>query len=235
MFNNQQLKNMMAWLICTLFFMYEFLLRTIMGTLQSNIMTDFHLNPIEFSILSTTSYQCIYGLMQISVGVVIERFGLKRSLIAAIILCCGTTWGFAMTNHYHLAFLFRLLMGLGSSFGFICLLMTIYDRMPRKYIAVCIGISQFMGTLGPMLAAGPLCDFAEATAYNWREIFYILGAFSALLAILAFVCIDKNRPASSELIILARPIGMLEKLWKILKNQQLWYIVLFSGGCYFAL
>ncbi|WP_367608019.1 hypothetical protein [Legionella sp. W05-934-2] len=42
------------------------------------------------------------------------------------------------------------------SFGFICLLISVYDWLPRKNAALFIGLSQFIGTMGPMLAAGPL-------------------------------------------------------------------------------
>jgi MFS family permease len=228
-------KDIFACLICALFFMYEFLLRTVMGTLQPNIMHDFHLNTIEFSILSTTSYQCIYGIMQILVGVIIERFGLKHSLFAAIFLCCITSLGFAWTDHFHIALACRLLMWLGSSFGFVCLLVTIYDRIPRHYIAMFIGVSQFIGTLGPMLAAGPLSAFAQNSTCNWRDIFYGLAVIAAILGIIVQFCFEKQRPNRTEMIFLVRPATMAEKLLHILKQPQIWLIAIFSGSTYFAI
>lgn len=230
-----KLKDILAWLICAVFFMYEFLLRTVMGTLQPSIMADFQLNPIEFAVLSTTAYQCIYAVMQILVGILIERFGLKRSLLTAIFLCCVTSWGFAATHDFHLALICRLLMGLGSAFGFVCLLVTIYDRMPHHYVALLIGISQFIGTLGPMLAGGPLCAFALSASYDWRDIFYGLGLFAAILFIIVLLCFDKKRSNRQELIILSRPTPLSEKFMQILKYPQIWFIAIFSGSTYFAI
>lgn len=233
--NNIKIKDLAAWFLCVLFFMYEFLLRTVMGTLQPSIMADFQLNTVEFAVLSTTSYQCIYGVMQILVGILIAHFGVKRSLLSAIILCSITSFGFALTHQFNYAIVFRLLMGLGSSFGFICLLITIYDRMPRKYVAVWIGLSQFLGTLGPMLAAGPLSTITEANTYNWRDIFYILAIFAAVLAVLVQIFVDKNRPASKEVIYLSRPSTISEKVLQIVRHKQIWLIAIFSGSTYFAL
>ena len=232
--NKITIKNTLAWLICTAFFMYEFALRTVMGTLQPNIMADFHLTSMEFSVLSTTSYQLIYGVMQILVGVCIDRFGLKYSLFCAVVLCCITSLGFSLTHNFHMAIVYRLLMGLGSAFGFVCLLVTIYDRMPRKNIAAFLGISQFMGTIGPILAAGPLSTYALSASYNWRDLFYNLSLVAAFLAVLVFLFLDKNRPASNEVIILTRPSSITEKLLSIIKNKQIWLIALFSGSIYFS-
>lgn len=227
------IKDMLAWTICTLFFMYEFSLRTVFGTLQPSIMSDFQISTIEFSMLSTTSYQCIYAVMQILTGVCIERFGLKYSLLTAVTLCCLSSFGFCLTHQFNIAIFLRIVMGLGSSFGFVCLLVTIYDRLPRRHSAVFIGISQFLGTLGPLLAAGPLCTFSDSG--QWREIFFIFGLLAAVLAIMVIIGISKYRSISQQVIILARPSTITEKLVQILKQPQIWFIAFFSGSIYFSI
>lgn len=79
--NKINLKGLLVWLICALFFMYEFLLRTVVGTFQVQLMNDLNLTPMTFSLLSTTGYLAIYGVMQIPVGIIAARFGLKKDII----------------------------------------------------------------------------------------------------------------------------------------------------------
>ena len=80
--NKINLKSLLVWLVCALFFMYEFLLRTVVGTFQIQLTDDLNLTPMSFSLLSSTGYLAIYGLMQIPVGLIAARFGLKKSLLS---------------------------------------------------------------------------------------------------------------------------------------------------------
>ena len=151
-----------VWGICALFFLYEFLLRTVIGTFQHPIMYDLKLSSFKFSLISTSIYLLIYGAMQIPIGLMVDRHGLKKSLFIGAAVCSLSAIGFAYTHHFYSALFFRILTGLGSSFGFICLLIAVYEWMPKRNIALLIGLSQFIGTLGPMIAAGPINAIAEA-------------------------------------------------------------------------
>ncbi|MDC0348985.1 hypothetical protein OAN21_01060 [Alphaproteobacteria bacterium] len=67
-----------VWLICAIFYLYEFLLRTVIGTFQHPIVHDLDLTSFQFSILSSTMYLFIYAAMQIPVGLLVDRLGLKN-------------------------------------------------------------------------------------------------------------------------------------------------------------
>ena len=228
-------KGYVVWLICVLFYFYEFLLRTILGTFQGPITQDLQLTPLRFALLSSTAYLLIYGLMQIPVGLIVDKFGLKKSLTCAAIICAFATIGFANSHSFAMAVLFRFFMGLGSSFGFIGLLIAVYDWMPRKNIAMFVGLSQLLGTMGPMVAAGPLNSLAEASIITWRSLFDILGGVGLTCAALIFVLVDKNRGSKNSFIILSRPTAVLKNVWLIVKDPQIWLLALFHAFIYFSL
>ncbi len=75
------------WLTCAVFFMYEFLLRTILGTFEHQIISDLDLSILTFSILSSTAYQLTYGIMQIPVGIITDKLGLKKSNLSNTSMC----------------------------------------------------------------------------------------------------------------------------------------------------
>ena len=146
--NKLQAKGFLVWGICALFFLYEFFLRTVIGTYQHPLMHDLGLTSFQFSVLSTTIFLLIYGCMQIPAGLIVDNIGLKKSLLIGAVCCTVSSIGFAYADSYAVAIIYRMLMGFGASFGFICLLISVHDWMPHKYSAIFIGLSQFIGTLG---------------------------------------------------------------------------------------
>ena len=223
------------WLVCALFFMYEFLLRTILGTFEHPIIQDLNLNLVTFAILSSTAYQLVYGIMQIPVGIITHRLGLKKTLFVAVFFCVLAVTGFGMSFGFDSAFVFRVLMGLGSSFGFICLLVAVYDWMPRKHIALFIGLSQFIGTMGPMLAAGPLNSLSSHAELPWRYIFYALGAIGVVIAIIVLLVVRNNTDYTGSFRILKRQERLQVNLWQLVRQRQVWYIACYSACVYFAI
>jgi len=233
--NKITLSGIVTWLICTLFFMYEFFLRTVLGTFQSPLMDDLQLTSIQFALLSTTVYQLIYGVMQIPVGIIIDRVGLKKTLFTAILLCTIANLGFSYSHDFITAILFRMLAGLGSSCGFICLLIAIYDWMPRKNIASFIGISQFIGTLGPMLAAGPLNSLSFESSLGWRDVFFNLALIGGVISVLVFLYVKNNRQQRGKFIILAPSLSLATSLWRLIMQKQIWFIAIYSAFVFFSI
>ncbi|VEG90497.1 MFS transporter [Legionella spiritensis] len=235
MVNKITFKGLLVWLVCASFFMYEFLLRTVLGTFQYPLMADLHLSPVRFALLSSTAYQLIYGFMQIPVGIITDRFGLKKTLLVAVVICALANVGFSLAQHFGSAVSFRILMGLGSSFGFVCLLVAVYDWMPRKNIALFIGLSQLIGTMGPMLAAGPMNMLSESSIISWRTVFLSLGVIGAVIAVLVLLFVDKNRRNQGKFIILSRPSAISRNVVRLLSQKQTWLIAIFSACVYFSI
>lgn len=228
-------RGLLVWIICAVFFTYEFLLRTVLGTFQFPIMDELQLSSMKFSLLSSTAYQVIYGAMQLPVGIITDRFGLKKTLLFAVIVCGIANVGFAMSYQYAFAFIFRVLMGFGSAFGFVCLLMAVYDWMPKKNFALFIGLSQFVGTLGPMLAAGPLNMLAEAGILGWRSLFLSLSVFAGVLSLLVYLFVDNRHESTGKFLILSLNTSILDSLKRIVKQPQIWAIAFFSATIYFSI
>ena len=227
--------GLLVFLSCALFFMYEFILRTVVGTFQIPIMHDLNLTPFSFSLLSTTGYSLICALMQIPVGMIAVRMGLKKTLLIAALICSMSTTGFALSYQFNIAILCRMIMGFGSSFGFICLLIAVYDWMPRKRIAFYIGLSQFIGTMGPMLAAGPLNSLSQTTVIGWRWIFFCMTGIGLIIAILALLFVKENRRSDEKFVILTKPDAIIKSMQNIMHQKQIWFIALFSACVYFAI
>lgn len=233
--NTIQAKGFLVWGICALFFLYEFFLRTVLGTYQSPLMQDLELTSFQFSLLSTTIFLLIYGVMQIPVGLIVDNIGLKKSLLIGSVCCTAAAIGFAFSYNYSVAVICRLFMGFGASFGFVCMLISVHDWMPHKYSAVFMGISQFIGTLGPMMAAGPLENLSHSSDVHWRYVFLVIGAVGAGLVVLIFFFVENNRQQAGKYLILYKPENVSTALARLFTRIQPWYIALVSAGLYFSI
>ena len=61
--NKFKLKGFVVWGLCAIFFLYEFFIRTIIGTYQTPVMQDLQLTSLQFSLLSSTLFLVIYGVI----------------------------------------------------------------------------------------------------------------------------------------------------------------------------
>ncbi|QIV94588.1 MFS transporter [Allofrancisella frigidaquae] len=233
--NRVSLIAIIVWLTCASFFMYEFLLRTILGTFEHQIITDLNLNLFTFSILSSTAYQITYGLMQIPAGVITGKLGLKKTLSLAILICVLGVGLFSLCNSFTAALIYRMTIGFGASFGFLCLLIAVYDWLPHKHIGLYIGLSQFIGVMGPMLAAGPLDSLSQAGGVGWRFISITLAIIGLILAAVTIMVVKNNNQELNKVIILSNPSSIVSEIKALFSNTQIWLIAIFSATTYLAI
>lgn len=235
--NKSNILGILSWLPCVLFFLYEFLLRTVVGTFQDKMMYDLKLNIVQFAFLSSTSYQIAYGLMQIPAGIITYSFGVRKTIFCAIICSIISTIGFALSNNLYIALIFRIMMGLGSSFAFICVLITIYEWLPINRTALFSGLSLFIGTIGAMLSAGPINYIADIYNITWRYMFILFAVIGVLILLLARACVKNDNLEKNNFIILnsSSTLDIFHELSTFIKQKQVWYIALFSSFIYFIL
>ena len=227
-------KGFFVWMTCSVFFLYDFFLRVFLGIYQHEIMLDLDLSAVEFSMLSTTVFLTIYGLMQIPVGLLVDHLGLKKSLSMATFLCVVSCLGLSQSQSFSIAILFRLIMGFGASFGFICLLVSIHEWMPKKYFAMYVGISQFIGTLGAMFASGPIVYISSYYELTWRNIFELFSFLGFVLLMLVMLFVDNNHEKKGRYVVLNRPERWTVSLSKLVSSTQPWLIAILSALLYFT-
>ncbi len=227
-----RLIGIFIWAIAALFFLYEFFLRTFLGSLSPQIIKDLHLNAETFSLIGSC-YYLTYGLMQIPVGIITDKFGVKLTMVFASAVCGVSAILFAMADSFALGLAGRLLMGFGSSFAFICLLVIAREWFPRKYFGFFAGMSQLVGTLGPILAGGPLIYFLKKEGIDWRTMITALGfcGFGIMVLSLIFVR-GKKSDQPGEFRVLTPPMKISFQLGMLVRNKQAWFVAIYSALMY---
>jgi MFS family permease len=223
------------WLTAALFFLYEFFLRTFVGSLAHQLIPNLHLSLEQFAFIGS-AYYFTYGIMQIPVGILVDKFGVKRILMFATLVCAGAAYWFAHANGFVDALLARVLMGFGSSFAFISLLSISMEWFPRKYFGFFAGSSQFVGTMGPLLAGGPLVAAMAASGGSWRLPLTYVSIIGVGLTVLVFLIVkNKTRGKGDNFVRLERPRPFINSLKQMVKSKQVWFIAIYSGTSYGAI
>jgi len=221
----------LIWTIGALFFLYEFFLRTFVGSIAHQVIPALHLNAETFALLET-GYYIVYSAMQVPTGILVDKFGVKLVMLVATLTCAGGTLLFAHADTFGFAFISRMLMGFGSSFAFICLLMITRSWFPRKFFGLFAGLSQFFGTLGPLLAGGPLVIMLTQLHESWRVVMSVIAMFGVVLAVAALGLVKNGPSRVGQIRFVSFEQPLWQRLARLAKNPQVWFVALFSGVMY---
>ncbi len=130
-------------------------------------------------------FMYIYAFNQLVIGVMVERFGGLRVILAgAVILALGTLL-FPITSNLPLMYFSRGLVGLGGSMFYLSLIREIKACVPEKDFGIAISVMLFIGYAGGIAANAP---FVFAMQYiPWREILIILAIVTAFGAFIFYI------------------------------------------------
>lgn len=213
------LLGIVIWSLAGLFFLYEFFIRASTGVLSGLLQHDLRVNAEEYSVVAA-AYYLAYSAMQVPVGVLMDRFGVRVLLSIGALCCAFGCYLFSTATGMNMAWLGRFLMGLGSSVGFISLLTIALNWFPQRIFGFFAGMTQILGFIGPVLSGAPLAWMLERTHNDWRMIFAYVAYFGIALAIvLAFGVRSRNTPKMKGTAVpfLSHQIKQLSK-----RPQVLW-------------
>jgi len=224
------------WMLASVFYLYEFFLQVFMSTVSNQVMKDLHLDASSYSIIAA-AYFLPYSLMQIPVGILVDKFGARSLLTISVLSCALGVFGFSITHHFGTAFIGRTFMGLGASSAYVSLLVLALNWFPKRHFALMVGIANLLGAMGPFLAGGPLSYILSLFNNNWRLILMTIGGFGLLLATM-IGCFVRNSPSrkKTEIIHLDPYLSpLINRLKSLMQNKQAWRIAIFSAFVYVSL
>ena len=224
------------WMLASCFYLYEFFLQVFLSTVSEQIMIDLHLDASSYSLIAA-AYFLPYALMQIPVGILVDKFGARSLLTLSAFSCAIGVFGFSMTHHFETAFISRAFMGLGASSAYVSLLVLALNWFPKRHFALIVGIANLLGAMGPFLAGGPLSYILSLFNNDWRLILMAIGLFGLLLGttIGLFVRNSPSREKNEIIHLEPYPSPLIDRLKSLMQNKQAWRIALFSAFVYVSL
>jgi MFS family permease len=209
-FPHQKHRLLSAYVISFLaasFYLYEFILQVAPSVMAQPMMRTFKVTAEGFGIISAF-YFYAYAPMQLPAGLLFDRYGPRKLMTCALLLCAFGSFFFASTDSILTASAGRFLIGIGSAFSFIGVLVLISRWFPPNYFAILAGIAQLMSSVGAMFGEMPLA--ALVGHVGWRQASFILAGVGFLLAILLWVFIRDHPNEQTQ----AAPNRRFREEWK---------------------
>ena len=184
--------SVMSWWIWTLaviFLFYEFFIRVFPTAMVKELMGAFSVTAGTLGTLSAF-YFYAYAPMQIPVGLLMDRFGARKLLTFASLICAIGSFLFAMSHQLVMADLGRFFMGIGSAFGFVGMVYICSHWFPSEKLALLVGLGNSIGMLGAVGAEGPLA--LSVSTFGWRITVHSFAFVGLILAATLFFFIRRE-------------------------------------------
>ena len=221
--------NLRAWSMWGLgaaFFFAEYFARVSPGVMVPDLMRDLQVTALRLGSLSAFFYYA-YLSMQIPVGILVDRFGPRRLLISATIMCgLGCAW-FGSVESILTAELSRFVMGFGAAFAFVTSLKLAAQWFPSRRLGLIVGLTQALGMLGAAVGEEPVATVIEAI--GWRYTMYSMAMVFLVLAALMFMIIQNNVVTDAKKIVQHNIHSVWGSLKQVLCNQQSWFNAAYAG------
>jgi MFS family permease len=177
--------------IGALFYCYEYFLRVTPSVMQHELMQTFNIDNMMFGFLSAFYYYA-YTPLQIPVGVLMDRFGPRRLITFACLICVVGTCLFA-ANIFSIAAFGRFLVGFGSAFAFVGVMKLASIWLPPSRFAMVCGLVTALGMLGPVL--GDILLTPMVNIIGWHQTVFITAILGVILAAIIWFSIKDKNPA----------------------------------------
>lgn len=212
----------LGWIMCGLgaiYYSYEYLLRICPSVMVGELTDYFHLSQAGFGFLSAMYYYS-YVPMQIPVGILMDRFGPRRLLTLACLICVIGTYLFSNTHIISLAALGRFFVGFGSAFAFVGVLKLATLWLPENMLGMAAGSATALGTIGGMTGNKLIGDMVIHT--GWQSAFHYTVIFGLGLTIILWLGLRDHKTHSEPSGTISTFRQSMEDLLIIVKSKQIW-------------
>lgn len=148
------------------------LLRSVNAVVAPELVRELGLTASGLGLL-TSAYFFTYAAMQLPMGLLLDRYGPRRTQAGLFVFAGIGCLGFATSQNELMLTLSRALIGLGFAGGLMAGFKTVALWLPRDKVPMGNGCYMAVGAIGAILAATPTQLLVEAI--GWRPSFVLLG------------------------------------------------------------
>lgn len=213
--------HFLGWSTGALFFFYAWVLRVAPSVMIDEMMRDLSVGGAVIGNLSAV-YFFGYAGMQVPVGLLIDRFGPRRLITTAALVCAGGCVIFAFSAGIAGVAAGRFLIGASAAFSLVGAMSIAGLWFPARRFALLSGLAMMLGMAGGVVGQAPLRLVVDAL--DWRGAVLALAGGGVLVAIAAWTTVrDRPRERGSS-------GRMLDGLGRVMRNRQTWLIAVAGLG-----
>ena len=213
----------LAFVLACLFFLFEFVARVEPSLDAAGIKAHFGIVDGRFGLLASLFFW-VYAPMQLVVGITLDKFGARRVMVPAVLICALGPLLFAASSSLALAGIGRILTGLGGAFAFVGALYVANHRFPARAFATLSGVLAAIGMVGTAVGVVWLTQLSQAL--GWRTVFTMTGLAGIGLFVVMALFFKGYRAAERAA---EHPLAQLPGLFR---SGRLWALAIVSALYY---
>jgi predicted MFS family arabinose efflux permease len=216
--SNSRIIAWMIWIIASVFYAYQYVLRVMPSIMLNDIMQQFHIDAATFGQFSGV-YYIGYSLMHLPIGILLDRFGARKIMSGCILL---TTLGLSpliFADYWVYPMIGRFLIGLGSSAAILGLFKIIRTTFSAERFPRMLSLSVTIGLIGAIYGGGPV-NYMRAT-FGYQTVIYLFAAAGIVLALATYWIIPNTQNSSKGTVA--------SNIKEVLSNPKVIWTCLFAG------
>ncbi|WP_037369149.1 MFS transporter [Amycolatopsis orientalis] len=123
----------------------------------------------------------VYAAMQIPTGVLVDRYGPRRVLTAAVLILGSGQLLLGLADTYALGLVARAVLGFGDALTFVSVLRLVAAHFPAHRYALLASFTSCVGYIGNLIATVPLTLLLDGP--GWTVTFLAVGAVTVLYSV----------------------------------------------------
>src|SRR3989339_241239 len=143
------------WIIASIFYAYQYILRVIPSIMLEDIIEQFGMNSSTFGQFSGV-YYIGYSLMHLPIGIMLDRFGPRKVMTGCMILTVIGLMPLLFNSHFIYPIIGRLFIGIGSSAAILGVFKIIRITFHQQYFSRLLSLSVAIGVFGAIYGGGPV-------------------------------------------------------------------------------
>lgn len=171
------------WLIASIFYAYQYILRVMPNIMLNDIMQQFNMDAVVFGQFSGI-YYIGYSLMHLPIGILLDRFGPRKVMTICILLTVIGLMPIIYAKNWMYPIVGRALIGIGSSAAILGTFKIIRMLFAEARFTRMLSFSVTIGLVGAIYGGGPLSYMCNAWGY--KTVVQIFAAIGVLLACITY-------------------------------------------------
>ena len=200
----------------------SYLYRSTNAVLAPYLSNDLNLNAEQLGLI-TSAYFLTFGLFQLPLGVLLDKFGARKVQSILFLIAATGAILFSLGNDVWSLVTARGLIGLGVSGALMAAFKAFAVWFPKERLPLLIGLFMSAGGMGAIVASTPLEMALQVT--DWRGVYLFLGIATIFVGLLIFFVVPEKR----EDIDNEKPLPVLKVLKNIYTSYAFWRIGPLSG------
>jgi len=229
--NQQTSSNLKAWLVvftAGAFFFYQFIQMTLFSTEAMKVFFMGLLSIESAVAFGNYAGTFLYGtvLFLIPIGILLDRFSVKKVIIATIVIDVLCVFGLVYANNIYLSMFLRFVMGAVHCVAFMAPFRLAPRWFPSGKLALVAGLLVTFGVFGGWVSGSPMLALLER--FGGQTTMLLNGALGLVILVLSIVLIQ-DFPAGTKEEETRQDISLWTGLKVAAANAQNWLAGSFIG------